>query len=145
MELQDTDPANQLLQDEEIYQALAVERNWWCSAARCSEIVARQFLRKADVKLGRAMMITYTKAAQQYLEMAKALRTKSLGTQVPWAGGMSVTDKTLYVQNPDIVMALFQKTMGENPWTGGYSPDALLPVGNTTAPGTFGIDEEDIV
>lgn len=130
-ELQDTDPANQLLQDEEINHALTVESNYWSAAARCAEVIARSFLRKADVKLGRAMQLTYTTMAKQYLDMAVALRKKALGARVPWVGGMSVTDKVIYLQDPDIVAALFTKTMQENPWTGGYTPDSLGPVGNS--------------
>lgn len=129
-EIQDTDPANQLLQNEEIEHAIAVESNYWGASARCAEVIARGFLRKADVKIGRAMQITYTKMAQQYADMACRLRRKSLGSVVPWVGGMSIADKVAYLQNTDIVGALFTKTMGENPWTGGYSPDSLPPVGN---------------
>jgi hypothetical protein len=143
MEISDTDPANQLLQDEEIAQAITVETNFWGATARCSEIISRQFLRKADVKLGRAMQLTYTKMAEQYLQMAVKLRQKALGSVVPWVGGMSVSDKVLYLSDPNIVAALFQKTGGENPWTGGYTADALTPVGN--AGGSLnGVDEEEI-
>lgn len=142
-EIQDVDVNNQLLSDQEINYFGTVETNFWGAAARCAEVVARGFLRKADVKLGRAMQITYSKMAEQYFAMAKTLRAKALGSQVPWVGGMSVTDKLLYLQDPDIVGALFQKTMMENPWTGGYTPDALAPVGNQST-GWNGLDEEQI-
>lgn len=143
-ELQDTDQRNQLLSDEEINYFGSVESNFWGAAARCAEAISRGFLRKADVKLGRAMQLTYTKMAEQYLQMAVKLRQKALGTQVPWAGGMSVSDKWLYIQNPDIVAALFTKTMLQNPWTGGYTSDSLPPVGNTAQNLINGLDEEQI-
>lgn len=127
LEIGDTDTNNQLLQDEEIAQAILVERNFWCAAARCCEMISRVFLAKFDVKLGRNMEITYSKAAAQYQAMAVAFRRKSLGTRVPWVGGMSVADKQTYSQNTDIVGAAFTRTMGENPWTGGYTPDSLGP------------------
>jgi hypothetical protein len=75
--------------------------------------------------------------------MAVALRKKALGARVPWVGGMSVGDKVLYLQDPDIVAALFTKTSGQNPWTGGYTSDSLPPVGNQGS-GWDGLDEEQI-
>ncbi len=142
-EIQDVDTNNQLLSDQEINYFGTVETNFWGAAAHSAEVVARGFLRKADVKLGRAMQITYSKMAEQYFQMAKVLRAKALGSQVPWVGGMSVSDKVLYLQNGDIVQALFQKTMQTNPWTGGYTPDATGIVGNQGS-GLDGLDEEQI-
>jgi hypothetical protein len=126
-EIQDTDARNWLLADEEIEWALSQERNFWAAAARCAEMIARGFLRKQDVKLGRALQITYSKAAEQWFAMAQTLRRKSLGTVVPFVGGMSRSVKFTYSQDKDIVPALFTKTMMINPWTGGYSPDSLGP------------------
>ena len=56
-----------------------------------------------------------------------------------------MSDKLLYLQDGDIVAALFTKTMLENPWTGGYTSNSLPPVGNTAQPGFGGLDEEQIV
>lgn len=132
LEIGDTDPQAQLLQDEEIMQAISVERNFWSASARCCEMISRLFLRKADVKLGRAMMVTYTKMAEQYLMMASLLRKKGLGTVPPYVGGMSVSQKILQMQNPDIVAPLFTKTMQQNPWAGAYETDSSDPVGGGT-------------
>lgn len=127
LEVADTDPRNQLLQDEEVQQAITVEANFWGAAARCCEMISRVFLRKADVRLGRAMMITYTKMAEQYLAMAVTLRKKALGTAVPYAGGIYIADKVALAQNTGLIAPAFQRNMQQNPWTGGYSPDALPP------------------
>jgi hypothetical protein len=142
-EIQDVDVNNQLLSDQEITYFGTVESNFWGAAARSAEVVARGFLRKADIKLGRAMQITYSKMAEQYFAMAKVLRMKALGARVPWVGGMSVSDKLAYLQDQDIVASLFTKTMQENPWTGGYTPDSLAPVRNSGSAWS-GIDEEQI-
>lgn len=129
-EIQDTDPADQQLADEEIVWAASQERNFWGAAARCLEMIARAKLRKADVRLGRAMAISYTKMAEQLLGEARLLRKKAMGAGiVPFIGGMSVTDKLNYMQNTDLVQPLFTKTMMTNPWTGGYSTDSTDPVG----------------
>lgn len=137
-EIQDVDTNNQLLSDEEINYFGTVEMNFWGAAARSAEVVSRGFLRKADVRLGRAMQLTYSKMAQQYLDMAKSLRMKALGANVPWVGGMSISDKVIYLQNPDNYPAIFTKTMQENPWTGGYTPDSIWP----TSVGAWQVDEQ---
>ncbi len=126
-EVQDSDSGNWLLSDQEYEYAIQTERNYWCAAARAAEMIARSFLRKQDVKLGRAMTIAYAKAAEQYLAMAVTLRRKSLGTVVPFVGGMSKTVKFTYNQDTDLLAPLFTKTMLQNPWTGGYSSDSLGP------------------
>jgi hypothetical protein len=126
-ELQDTDAGNWLLADEEIQYAIDTERNFWAAAARCAEMIARGFLRRQDVKLGRSLTIAYTKAAEQYFAMAQTLRRKSLGTVIPFVGGMSKTVKFTYDQNTDLVEPIWTKTMMQNPWTGGYSSDSLGP------------------
>ena len=142
LEVADTDPNNWLLANEEIQYAIDQERNTWSAAARCAEMISRLFLRKADVRLGRSMQITYTKAAEQYLAMAKSLRQKALGTTPPFVGGMSVSDKIAYNQDTDIVAPLFTKTQQQSPWTGGYTSDSLPPVGNDGGDADSGFDND---
>lgn len=133
-EIQDTDPRDQQLADEEIVWAASQERNFWAAAARCLEMISRNKLRKADVRLGRAMTITYTKMADQLVAQARCLRMKAMGTVAPFVGGMSVTDKLTYMQNPDLVQPMFTKTMQENPNAGPYTTDSLDPVGGGPTP-----------
>lgn len=124
----------QLLQDEEIQWAVTQERNFWAAAARCAEMVSRGFIAKADVKLGRSLMITYTTMAAQYTEMARKLRQKAMGTVVPWAGGQFESDKTTYEQNLTLLQPFFTREMGQNPWVGGYTSDTVEP-GPNEGPG----------
>lgn len=129
LEIGDTDINNQLLQNEEIDHALLVEANFWGASARCCEMISRFFAGKADVRIGRAMQLTYTKMATQYQDMASRLRAKASGVNVPWVGGMSVGDKVAYATTSDYVQPIFTKTMQQNPWTGGYTSDSLIPTG----------------
>lgn len=132
LEIGDTDVNNQRLQDEEIAQAIAVERNFWCAAARCCEMIASAYLMKADVRLGRAMFVTYTKMADQFSTRACKLRQKSLGTQVPYGGGVLVADKNTIAGDSSLVAPAFTRTIQENPWTGGYTSDSLGPTPSET-------------
>ncbi len=140
LEIADTDINDQLLQDEEIEQAILVERDFWSASARCCEMISRIFLRKADVRLGRMMMITYTKMAEQYLMMAKCLRKKALGTVVPYIGGMTIADKIAIANNQGLVAPDFTKTMMMNPWAAPYTTDSLDPVAEGERTFISGVD-----
>lgn len=139
-EIQDTDPLDPQLQDEEIAYALTQERNFWAASARCLETIARAKLRKADVRLGRQMMINYTKMAEQLLQEAKALRAKAMGTVVPWIGGMNISDQIAYAENTDIIQPVFTMTMMENPRVGGYTTDSTFP---TTGADDTGLENDE--
>ena len=131
-EVQDTDNQAWLLSDQEYEYAISLERNYWAAAARCAEMIARGFLKKQDVQLGRSMRILYSTMSQKYMDMAVTLRRKAAGTVVPFVGGMSVSQKWSYLNDSDLLAALFTKTQQQNPWTGGYTSDSLAPVGNAT-------------
>jgi hypothetical protein len=134
LEIGDTDGSDQLLQDEEITQNIAVEMNLWGAAARCCEQISRVFLRKADIRLGRVLYLLYGKQATQYMDMAKCLRVKALGANVPWIGGQFVEDKITYAEDESLVKPKFAKEMMTDPWVGVLGSDtdnstAGLPIG----------------
>lgn len=132
LEIGDTDPLDPQLPDEAIIWAASQERNFWATSARCLEMIMRFKLRKADVRLGRQMMITYTKMAAQLEDQARALRRKAMGTVAPFVGGMNVTTKLTYAQDPNLVQGQFTKTMMVNPWAAPYTTDSTDPVGGGT-------------
>lgn len=116
----DTDTNAQLLSDEEITWAISVEMNMWGASARCCESIARNFQRKADIRMGRGgTMLTYSKAAAQYMEMAKDLRKRAIALNSPWAGGRQISDKTSLAADDTLVQPIFSKTMQDNPLVGG--------------------------
>jgi len=120
LEVGDTDSTAQLLADDEINYLITQERNLWGAAARCCEVISRNFLRKADVRIGRGgTTLTYSVAAKQYAEMATAFRKRANGMNAPWAGGRSVDEKNTLAQDPSLVQPLFTKTQFDDPWTGG--------------------------
>lgn len=123
----DTDTTAQLLQDEEIVYNLSQENNVWGAAARSCEQIGRNFLRKADVRIGRGgTTLTYSVAAKQYADMAKDLRARAIAMNVPWSGGRSISDKENLAADPSLVQPLFTKGMGANPWVGGESNDDVI-------------------
>ncbi len=137
LEVGDNNASRQLLADEEINHFIAVERNFWGAAARSCEAIGRKFFQNADsVRLGRALQLTFVKRGQQYMAMAAALRRKALGTQVPYVGGMFLSDKQAYDQNLDLLQPAFTRTMMTNPRTGGYTSDSVDGAVGAPTPGT---------
>lgn len=126
-EIGDTDSTAELLQDEEIAWAITQEATMWGAAARCCEAISRNFLRKADVRIGRGgTTLTYSTAAQQYADMAKAFRRRANAMNAPWAGGTSIDDKLSLASDPSLVQPIFTKTMQNSPWTGGQTSDSVI-------------------
>jgi len=124
LEISDTDPNDQKLQDEEIEYIATIERDFWGTCAHCCEVIARGLLGKADVRLGRNLYLIQTKTAAQYMEMAKALRAKAMGTAVPWVGGMFGMDKENYDSDESLVKGKFAKDMQFDPWVGVLGADS---------------------
>jgi hypothetical protein len=112
LEIADTDVNAQLLQDDELNWILTQESNHWGAAARACEIIARGFLRKADVRIGRGgTTLTYSTAAKQYFDMATAFRKRANAMNAPWSGGRSISEKESLAADPDAVQPIFSKTM----------------------------------
>jgi len=127
LEIGDSDPSAQLLQDDEVLYLISQEANLWGASARCCEVISRNFLRKADVRIGRGgTTLTYSVAAKQYAEMATAFRKRANGMNAPWSGGRSVDDKSTLAQDPSLVQPLFTKQMFDDPWTGGQGSQSVI-------------------
>lgn len=125
-EISDTSSAAPQFQDEEIQHALNVEGgDTLGAAARCCEALSRAFLRKADVRIGRGgTSLTYSTQAQQYAEMAAALRNRANASAGgPWAGGQSQSEKETAATDVDLVQPIFTKTMMDNPRVGSQGSD----------------------
>lgn len=73
------------------------------------------------------MQVIYSKAAEQYWNRARMLRSKAMGSVAPYVGGMTVNDKENISDDISLVAPNFTKTMMENPWAGGYSTDSGDP------------------
>lgn len=120
------------LADEEITQAISVEGNFWGAAARCCEMLATRYLMKADVRLGRSLMVQYTTTADQFMGRAKGLRQKDLGTVLPYVGGMKVADKQAYQRDQSLVQPMFARDMQESPLAGPQTSNADSDVGGSS-------------
>lgn len=126
----DTIPTDAQLQDEEIAFTLTLRANIWGAAAECCRSIASNYSREADSVQGELRTI-YSARARAYAARATAFDARASlgGAGLPYAGGISVTDKQNQEQNTDRVAPQFNLGMD----------DSALPVpsvGNETLDST---------
>ena len=121
--------------DEEILFALTQRASIYGAAAECCRFLAGQFARRVDVVSqtpgGGALKTNYSAQSHQYAAMAATFegRAAMSGGGLPYAGGISVSDKQATESNSDRVAPQFNIGMQDN-----YLP--IGPVGNETSADT---------
>lgn len=113
--LQDTDATHPLLQDEEINFLLIQEGDVYQAAAIGAERIAANFARFTDIKIG-----DYSESASKYFDhytkLAKKLKQDAMRRLVvPYAGGLSISEKETDAQDQDLVQPIFKKDFMNNP------------------------------
>lgn len=124
----DTVPTDQQMQDEEISFYLTQRSSIWGAAAECCRTLQARFSRSVDQAAGDTKVM-YSQLAKAYGGKAADFDAKAAagGAGLPYAGGISITDKIKQGQDQDRVPTQFQVGMDEN----------LLPVapaGNESLP-----------
>lgn len=102
--LKDTDPADYLLEDEELNWLITEETDPYSAAAAACNVLATKYARKADMAVG-DLRIMSSQRSKAYKLQAKELRQLALrnsGAPKPYAGGTSVADKKLDEDNTDV-------------------------------------------
>lgn len=117
----DTDSEEELIQDEEINYLLEEEAGDVIEAAvRACNTIAARFSRLADQTIG-DYSAKYSQKAQNYRELALRIREEdtksSVMKAVPFAGGISVSDKETTKEDSDRVKPAFEKGMMDYPGT----------------------------
>ncbi len=114
----DIDTNDQLISDEEIAWVLTQYANVFIAAAQvCEAIVAAG--RLVDKKIGDLSLNSGERAAQM-MGLAKSLRRRAGRGVLPYAGGVSISDKQTYTDNSDIPTPSFSQGQHDH-------PDANLP------------------
>ncbi len=110
----DTDPANQLLDDETIAFALTEGGSVRASAAIAAEWIAALYSKKADMSTG-DMSISYSQKSEQFFKLADRLRRRAAESALPYAGGISQTTKATREADTDRVQPAFTVDMLDRP------------------------------
>ena len=99
------------ISDESITALLALESDAYGAAALAAESIAGRYTSSVDKKIG-DLSISASQRAKQWADKAKALRTAGRnGLFQPFAGGISVSGKSIYTENLDIVQPAFTRTL----------------------------------
>lgn len=126
----DTDTTDQLLSDEEIAWVnteasgtSTATTNLYDAAARCCQTVASKLARQADKSIG-DLSVSLSQRATAYLAQAdqmKGLAARSGNVPIPYAGGITWSDKEIDQENPDIFRSWIASGQFENVRDGGRS------------------------
>lgn len=110
----DTDPTDQLLQDEEINYGLAqTNNNMYYASAWCASTLAAKFARRVTTELNGQLKENYSDLSKQYFKLSAQLRqdgTKYTGTALGLKfGGTEVSEIDSVRQTTDRVKPSFTK------------------------------------
>ena len=136
---------DQQLLDPEISFAISLYSNIYLAGAECCRQIAAQFARKVDIVQGE-MQTNYSNQAKAYTAKANELQAIGMGRgagAMPFVGGISVTEKTAQVLNPDRVTPQFNIGMFDdliigqvgnetpaNPSGGNFASDTSVGIPN---------------
>lgn len=117
--IQDTNTSRQLVTDEEIEWLVSTEANVYTAAAMaCETLVTKAGSIKS--KWVGDLRIVYD--ASYYRNLAMSLRARGSSHQVPFAGGISISDKQTQENDSDAVQPRAFRTELDNPRTDQPAP-----------------------
>jgi hypothetical protein len=126
----DTDTTDQLLSDEEIAWVNSEASGTatgttalYDAAYRCCLTIASKLAREADKQIG-DLSVSMSQRAKAYREQAASLKELSGregGVPIPYAGGITISDKEIDEENSDIFRTWFSSGQFENVRDGGRS------------------------
>jgi hypothetical protein len=110
--IQDIQVGRPLCADEEIAWALASESNIYMAAALCCDILVARAGNVESRWIG-DLRVTYD--PQFYRGLAMLLRTRGVSHQIPYAGGISISDKMEQQQDTDATQPRAFRTLLDSP------------------------------
>lgn len=116
--IEDTVPNDQLLQDEEITFILSRYNNTSSACAEACRTIAMKYARQVDLVQGQ-LKTNYSQRSKIYVARAADFEARGLAGVLPYAGGISASDKQSVAEDTDRVAPDFNR--------GQF--DDLLPVG----------------
>ena len=116
----DVDSSDPLLTDEQIALAISEAGNATSAAALCADWISATFARKSDKTVG-DLQIRYSQRFTQYRELASMLRRGVALTALPYAGGISISDKATREADADRVEPAFEVDMLDNTSASAFS------------------------
>jgi ABC-type phosphate transport system ATPase subunit len=109
--IQDTDVANALLQDEEISAMITLYGSYKSASIACCNVLGSKYSGSATKKKIGNLEISMEDVSKKYYDLAKSLKIQFSSTLVPYAGGISVSEKQTQDDNSDKVVPFFKRNM----------------------------------
>ena len=100
-----------LLSDETIDYFLTSEASVWYAAAMCAETIGGQKSQAGDLTVGD---LSIRRTISEYRNLAKQLRSRGSRGAVPFAGGLTLTDKDTERTDTDRVPPAFSIGMHDD-------------------------------
>lgn len=124
----DTVLADPLVQDEEINFALSQRPSIYGAAAMVCRSLSANLSREADT-VDKDLRTTLSARATAFARRAQDYETRAItrGGAMPYAGGISISDKVLNEQDPDRVQPQFTVSMDDNYLPVGPAPNEGTP------------------
>lgn len=110
--IQDTNTSRQLLQDEEIDWFQTVEPNVYTAAAACCESLV---IRAGGVRSKKISEFQIVYDPGFYQTLAMQLRGRGASYQIPYAGGISISDKIAQQDDSDWVSPAIPRNLDDDP------------------------------
>lgn len=115
--LGDTNAADPQLSDEEITFYLTTFGGVYYAGAACCDAIAAKYARQIDGSVG-PLSRSFSQRQTNYLALGRRLRyLAATQSAVPYAGGISITDKTATNTQSDRVQPAFSKAWDDYPGT----------------------------
>lgn len=112
--LGDTDPDDPQLQDEEIlFLVQKFAGNVYLAAADAARGLAGKYSRRADKAVG-DLRLSLSQQAQHYWDLASRLEIEAGKVAIPFAGGISCSQKQAAREDSDRVRPSFYRNMMQN-------------------------------
>lgn len=118
--VQDTDSSDPLLSDDEVGWLLSQYADIRVAASEAAKQIALQFARKPKIVKEGTVMVDYGARSAQYMALAAQLAQR---LAMPFAGGISESDKLAREQDTDRVQPTFTRDQDQYPgtWTRQWS------------------------
>lgn len=110
--IHDTNSARQLFQDEEIDWQITREANVYTVGALLCDVLVTRANGIKSKKVG-DLSITYD--IDFYRSLSAQLRARGYSNQIPYAGGISVSDKSIQEQDTDATKPSVFRRLDDNP------------------------------
>ena len=111
LKIGDTNKDDPQLQDEEIAVFLDQYPPMYAAVYACRALAAK-YTRQINRSIGRLKIDTADRAAA-YLAMARSLQSEADSNAVPYAGGLSLSEKAERGMDPDVNQNVFRRDLHE--------------------------------